>query len=203
MKTRTDIINYLIEKNGYEDYLEIGVCNPAKNYDKINCKNKTGVDPKKNVQYQMTSDKFFEKITKDVMYDIIFVDGMHLHDYALRDINNSLNHLYPSGAIVVHDCNPTKEDLTRPYEEYKGGAWCGTTWKAIAQLRMKRKYLRVCTVNTDYGCAVIKRGVQTVYKPSPDLRVPLSALTKYKFLENNRKELLNLVSVEEFKENYA
>lgn len=41
----TQILNALIEKYNLSSYLEIGVQNPAQNFDKINCDVKVGVDP--------------------------------------------------------------------------------------------------------------------------------------------------------------
>jgi len=152
----------------------------------------------------MTSDKFFEQLSKNYMYDIIFVDGMHLYDYVLRDINNSLKHLNPKGVIVVHDCNPKKKNLVRPYEEYNGGPWCGTVWQAIAHLRMKRGDLQICVVDIDYGCGIIKKGQQEVFKPFPVGHIPIMEdILIYDFLVEHREELLNVCSVEEFKEDYA
>ena len=42
---RTEIINQLIKIYGYKTYLEIGVGNPAINFNKILCIKKIGVDP--------------------------------------------------------------------------------------------------------------------------------------------------------------
>ena len=45
MITRTDIINYLIWKQGYRSYLEIGLDDPEPNFTKIRCELKESVDP--------------------------------------------------------------------------------------------------------------------------------------------------------------
>ena len=42
---RTEIINRLIEKSNYKNYLEIGLDNPDNNYNHIVCENKECVDP--------------------------------------------------------------------------------------------------------------------------------------------------------------
>lgn len=41
----TQLLNYLIERYGLKSYLEIGLQNPANNFDKINAWLKIGVDP--------------------------------------------------------------------------------------------------------------------------------------------------------------
>ena len=50
----------------------------------------------------------------------------------------------------------------------------------------------MCVVDTDYGCGVIRKG-----KPVP-MTVNHPESLDYSFLENNRKEVLNLLSVEAF-----
>lgn len=64
---------------------------------------KHGVDPNVDTTYRMTSDEFFKNYIKQ-KYDIVFVDGLHLHEQVYRDIINSLNNLNENGVIVVHDC---------------------------------------------------------------------------------------------------
>ena len=60
MKTRTEIINMLFRKYGFQSYLEIGVEVPAVNFDKINAAFKESVDPNPlgKCTYIMTSDDF-------------------------------------------------------------------------------------------------------------------------------------------------
>ena len=45
MKTRTEIINWLIRHNNYKKHLEIGVYKSHQNFDKIIVDYKVGVDP--------------------------------------------------------------------------------------------------------------------------------------------------------------
>jgi hypothetical protein len=197
--TRTQIINELIDKYGYENYLEIGVNTPAQNnwnWIGINTKVKHGVDPNPevNATYPVTSDEFFEKHVSQT-YDIVFVDGLHIFEQAYRDITNSLKWLSPNGIIVVHDCNPTTEITQR--RERASDAWHGDVWKAIVKFRMEEIGLTIHTVNADEGCAIIHRGSQILLPVSPD-EDPYD----YSFLERRRTEALNLISVEEFKQIY-
>lgn len=197
--TRTEIINALIDKHGYTDYLEIGVNTPSQpgyNWVGVEVKNKIGVDPNVDHEsvYKMTSDKFFEKITPQ-MNDIVFVDGLHIFEQAYRDIINSLKWLSPNGTIVVHDCNPVTEITQR--RERASDAWHGDVWKAIVKLRMEEIGLTIHTVDTDEGCAIIRRGSQILLPVSPN-EDPYD----YLFLERRRVEALNLISVEEFKRIY-
>ncbi len=191
--TRTELINGLIQKNNYTSYLEIGVNTPSQpgyNWVGVNIQTKHGVDPNVETTYKMTSDEFFEKhITQK--YDIIFVDGLHLHEQVYRDIINSLKYLNDNGVIVVHDCNPTTEITQR--RERVTNAWHGDVWKAIVQLRTENDNIEIYTVNTDEGCGIIKKGHQNLLEIENNEKI-----YEYDFLEKNRIKALNLISVSEF-----
>ena len=64
---RTTIINFLVSYIGAKNYLEIGVRDPRKNYNRIQCQNKYSVDPgvefeDNPVDFKMESDVFFDKL---------------------------------------------------------------------------------------------------------------------------------------------
>jgi len=121
METRIDIINFLSNKFGAKNYLEIGVRNPWECFDHIICENKDSVDPgfenaENNVKYKYTSDEFFRLLEsgkldkeKDFKWDLIFIDGLHTSYQVEIDIRNSLKHLSENGTIILHDCNPPTE----------------------------------------------------------------------------------------------
>jgi hypothetical protein len=189
MKKRTELLNYLIKKYNYKRYLEIGVGDKS-NFNRVQAEYKDGVDPQYICTYRMESNTFFKTIGADKQYDIVFVDGSHRGKHALMDIENSIKHLSPNGIVVVHDCNPMRraEQSQKPRRQ---GPWYGTVWKAIATLRMNRKDLFVCVIDMDCGCGIVKRGKQILFPPSHEEM-------NFKFLDNNRKELLNLITVKEF-----
>lgn len=191
---RTEILNFLIDKFKYQRHLEIGL-DTNKNFKKIKCKYKVGVDPAKgiyshaNPTYTMTSDDFFNQNKE--MFDIIFVDGLHEHKQVYRDIINSLNVLTLGGSVVCHDMNPLSEALqTFPRKNIKGGPWNGDCWKAFVQLRMERDDLEMCVIDADWGIGVIRKGTQ---------KKLVAADLTYENLNKNRNEWLNLVSEMTFK----
>lgn len=118
---RFDIINFLLESlNRPTTYLEIGVRNPDDNFNKINSETKYSVDPgiefeENPVDFKVTSDEFFDGLRKgtfldkDIRFDVIFIDGLHLAEQVDRDITNALEYLTDDGFIVLHDCNPPTE----------------------------------------------------------------------------------------------
>lgn len=199
---RYDIINYLIEKNSYKMYLEIGV-EDGDAISKVQCETKHGVDPaSKCATHHMTSDDFFLNLPSDVMYDIIFIDGLHVEEQVDRDIANSLKHLAPGGIIVVHDCNPPTEWHQRSYEEaLQNGCrlWNGTVWRSMAKLRGSRRDLEVRTVNTDWGCGLIRPSPNTTYG---EQLIELPYDITYQWLCDNRSQVLNLIDARQFYELY-
>lgn len=197
---RTDIINFYISKYKFEKYLEIGVADGV-NIERVTAKYKHGVDPGQEkyyskfselVTHKTTSDNFFAEIKdKNIFYDFIFIDGLHHSDQVDKDIYNSLNHLSPEGIIMLHDANPSSfEAQLVPRIQIE---WNGDVWKSIVKLRCNNPNVEVFTVDTDYGCAILRKGSQKLYN-----KVPLAAALNWNYFVPNRKELLNLISVEEF-----
>ena len=201
---RFDIINYLIEKNNYISYLEIGVRDPKACFNRIIAEHKDGVDPQPlslEINYPMMSAEFFDLIRghDEIKYDIIFVDGAHIYETAKDDVLNSFLHLTTNGTIVMHDCNPPSMWHQRPAEAYDGsGEWNGTAWKAYVELRCLRKDLSMSVIDTDYGVGVIQFGKQKVWKTDD-----FKKCIEYEYLDNNRQRLLNLISPEEFENIYT
>jgi len=194
---RYDIINHIIGKYNLTNYLEIGVFQ-GENIRKINASHKDGVDPGHEgyvvpeVNYPLTSDSFFEFIKdhEDIKYDIIFIDGLHHADQVEKDIKNSLKHLVPNGFIIMHDCNPVSyETQIVPRETI---AWTGNVWKAFVEFKMNNPTYECCVIDTDFGVGIIKN-IGTDYKI-------INRIDDWNYFDINRKELLNLISWEEFKQ---
>ena len=193
---RTDIINNFIQKLGYNSYLEIGTQNPNGNFNQIDIKNKYSVEPfppqglgVNDYSFVGTSDQYFDFISADTKFDIVFIDGLHQYDQVLIDIQNSLDHLSDNGTIVCHDCLPTTETMQE--RENPGGEWTGDTWKAIAELRVETIDLDIKVVDTDYGCGIIRRGTNIPYITDKNYKT-------YTFFNSNKQELMNVISKENF-----
>jgi hypothetical protein len=214
MFMRWDIINSLIRKFNYKTYLEIGQ-QKGQTFREIDITTKDGVDPKpKNTlgidcKYKMTSDQFFkENNRKEKTYDIIFIDGLHIKEQVIKDVNNSLSILNEGGTIILHDCKPETEyqqitssdalerkDRSLARGENSGGVWTGDVWKAFLYLRINNKNLQMYTVDTDCGCGIITLGKQVLYKPD----VSNEEMYTWEYFDKNKKEILNLITVDEFK----
>jgi hypothetical protein len=182
---RYDIIQRLIDQNDYKRYLEIGVAG-GDNFTRINAPIKHGVDPSSPyANYKMTSNDFFKQCNE--VYDIIFIDGLHLEEQVTTDILNSLGHLSDGGVIVVHDCLPTCE-AEQVREQPHGRPWTGDVWKAFAKFRMTCTNLEMFVINADCGCGIIRHGTQELAPMVHD-----SELT-WKFFLDNAERVLNVKS---------
>jgi len=200
---RSDIINRLIKTYDYKSYLEIGYGN-GYTFHKINAPTKVGVDggtgtpSGDSVVVRMRSEDYFKMAAKQgaSKYDIIFIDGSHLSEDVEKDLGSALEFLNEGGSVVMHDCNPPNQFFQERSQSPHVGGWCGDVWKAFVRFRATRKDIEMCVVDTDYGCGVVRVGSQDVL--SLDINKDLT----YDNLEQNRKEWLNLISIEEFLERH-
>jgi hypothetical protein len=196
---RYDIINYLIDKYNLVNYLEIGVFK-GENIREVKAKHKDGVDPSAEgfvapeTNYPITSDEFFELIKgHDIKYDIIFIDGLHHSEQVEKDIRNALNHIVDGGFILLHDCNPTSYEAQQVPR--RTIAWNGDVWKAFVSFKQLYPNMKSCVVDTDFGVGVI----QVNNNMQPELE---NVVFDYTYFNEHRKELLNLITFDEFKANY-
>ena len=210
MPTRTDILNFLLSlSNGSTSYLEIGVRNPDDNYNHIVAAKKYSVDPgvefKANpVDFKVTSDDFFdllargEILSKDIKFDVIFIDGMHIADQVDRDISNSLDYIKDEGFIVLHDCNPPSEWHSREDFYYRftpaGAHWNGTTWKAFLKRRMDPS-LQSCCIDSDWGVGILSKShlIGKSYQGG-------NQFFEFSEFSKSRSDSLNLMSFDRLKE---
>jgi hypothetical protein len=144
---RTTLIQELIRKKRYKNYLEIG-CQYGMSFLPIWCRRKIAVDPMfkipnkrklkwllknptniSNRYFEETSDSFFEK-RRDLLQrlghlDIVFVDGLHTFEASLKDVLNSFNYLRQDGIIIMHDCFPPHKAASTPAADYDVAAGMG------------------------------------------------------------------------------
>ena len=207
---RYHVINALLATTEHTRYLEIGVRNPADNFDRIDASFKISVDPGveskiNDATFPMTSDRFFEQLLEGEIsldheqFDVIFIDGLHLADQVYRDIQNALRIIAPVGYIVLHDCNPptvfhAREDFSEqgPATHY----WNGTSWKAYQRFRTESDK-RCFVVDVDWGVGVIVN-----HSSAAADRIPADAnpFFEYDVMASDRKRILNLLPVQDIPE---
>ena len=186
---RWDLIEYLIKKNNYSDYLEIG-CDQDQLFSKVKIKNKKGVDPENGGNVRKTSDDFFRD-NKD-KFDIVFIDGLHTYEQSKKDILNSVDCLKENGIILVHDCMP--DSMSKQAVPRYRMSWNGDVWKAIIDLRQNEN-LEIYTCEIDQGIGIIKKSKNlSVLKIKKDIKD-----LKFEDYYNNYKEYLRVINLSEFK----
>jgi hypothetical protein len=128
-----------------------------------------GVDPayevselqsKEIVLVKKTSDSFFadqdySRITRRAV-DLTFVDGMHLAEFALRDILNAEKLSTKKSLILVHDIIPTSAEAASRTQ--CAGCWMGDVYKAVIALKNFRPDLQIQCIEDipPSGMAVIR-----------------------------------------------
>jgi hypothetical protein len=95
-------------------------------------------DPDDADVFRLTSDDFFARydlnaVLDGVPLDLVFVDGMHLFEFVLRDLINVGRYAVPTTTVLLHDCYPiSAETATREHLTY---LWTGDVWKIVLCLK--------------------------------------------------------------------
>tara|TARA_B100001057_G_C22521699_1_gene822128 strand:- start:78 stop:749 length:672 start_codon:yes stop_codon:yes gene_type:complete len=185
---RYEIINEIILKKNFKDYLEIG-CFTDENFNKIKVKNKVGVDPIQGGNIRKTSDEYFKSC--EDFFDIIFIDGLHHYDQVKKDILNSLKILKTGGVILIHDCLPRKardQMVPRSHEE-----WNGDVWKSIVEFRTKDD-IDTYVCYADHGLGLI---LNRKNKNKLDLNIKNFKKLKFSDYYKNHKKFMNIINHKE------
>ena len=177
-------------------YLEIGVETGATLALATTADVAVGVDPEAELEVALPaaarvirekSDRFFATQSRSVLFggravELVFIDGMHRFEFALRDFFNAEAWSSPNGTIVLHDCVPiVPASATR---ERKSRFWVGDTWKAALAVARRRPDLRIRTILTaPSGLVVIRRldPSSTVLRESYDALVSELSELSYPF----------------------
>lgn len=164
-RKRFDVLNAILARTGGERYLEIGV-HAGRCFHRVEAARKTGVDPRPRLEVpsqcilEMASDAFFESSPPE--FDLVFVDGLHLAEQALRDVLGALRILRPGGLVVLHDCDPP-DPSTQCRDDgeeriARGERWNGDVWKVLAFLEERFPRLMTGLVTRDEGLGLILPG---------------------------------------------
>lgn len=220
---RLEIIQTLMQKKNLKNYLEIGVFN-GHIFFRIRSNFKLAVDPEfrftnmrkwgktllnpynlYNQYFSKTSDAFFSedapRVIKNKKIDIALIDGMHEYDYALRDVENTLQYLSDDGVIIMHDCNPLTKQAASSFKEWEerkfADTWNGDVWKVILHMQSLRNDVNAFTLDCDQGLGIITKG-----KPERQLNFTEEQIRSlsYEDFNKNRREWLNLKPAEYFNE---
>lgn len=167
---RFDFLSTLAGRKNISSYLEIG-CFQDECFSRIQAPRKVGVDPVSGGTVRGTSDEFFA--TNGETFDLVFIDGLHLAEQVLKDVENSLRVLRPDGVIVLHDCLPL--DAVAQYRQQSSVVWNGDVWKAFVEIR-RWPDVDAATCLIDHGLGVVTRRPNTA-----PLSLPVSSYRQLTF----------------------
>jgi hypothetical protein len=151
-------------------YVEIGVRKGASIRLASAARAVVGIDPEPQLAaplppsmrvFRMTSDEFFARhsLAEELggrNFDLAFIDGMHLFEFALRDFINLERAAGPRSTILVHDCYPVSRETSQ--RQRTTDLWSGDVWKLIVCLKKYRPDLELWTIDVPpTGLGVIRR----------------------------------------------
>jgi hypothetical protein len=140
-------------------YLEIGV-DAGLGLALAECK-AIGIDPRPNLELHQplkpnaqiitaSSDIFFRDYAAHHLQprpDLVFIDGMHLFEFALRDFINVERYSKTSTLVVIDDIHPCHPSQALRWR--KSDAWTGDVWKLYAILKEWRPDLHIIDVDAN------------------------------------------------------
>lgn len=163
-----DFFTMLDQQLAPRTYLEIGT-NAGASVERFSC-DAICIDPKLLVErnvwaprrrsflFQMTADDFFRDEDVHLYFpkgpDIVFLDGMHLFEYLLRDFINAEKVCHARSLVLIHDCLPLSPRMAeRAYQagaeaegEYRW-AWTGDVWKMLYAFKLFRPDLHISFID--------------------------------------------------------
>jgi SAM-dependent methyltransferase len=219
--SKVDIVHRLAERFGYRRYLEFATGTTGHFYRLID---RGRFDECRRLLYNAPPD-FADGLAVDYRsadfgisaplaaiarerrrFDVILVDPYHGYRESRRDLEAALELLTPGGALVVHDCLPPSAELARP--DFQKGDWCGVTYKAYLDFVIAHPELRYVTVDTDYGCGIVRKSAPSVMsRLRRSLRWRQFARWRgfgndyaaaWRYFATHQKTLLDLIDVDAF-----
>ncbi len=115
--------------------------------------------------FEMTSDRFFREAADEAIgqpVDFALVDGMHLADFALRDVMHLERRMARCGIIAVDDVFPNHP--VQAARDRRTRVWTGDVWKLAVELKRIRKDLVIVELDT------APTGLMLLMAPDPQSR---------------------------------
>ena len=149
-------------------YFEIG-CREGRSLSVSNAPVNIGVDPDYQIKwqiespvrlYKMTSDDFFATKASVILkggFDLCFIDGMHLAEYALRDFINCEKFARPGSVVIIDDILP--ENMEIASRTRTTARWTGDVYKLISVLKFARPDLQIDIADVAVKGAMVIRNL--------------------------------------------
>jgi hypothetical protein len=166
-----------------------------------------GIDPEPRVQragaaavFALTSDDFFAEhdlraVFEGVPLDLVFIDGMHLFEFVLRDLINVGRYAVPTTTVLLHDCYPiSAETATREHLTF---LWTGDVWKIVLCLKEYCPGVDVSVVDVPpAGLGIVRHldaGASARLQDRYDEIVTRFMKLEYSALDSDKAGLLNRI----------
>ncbi len=193
-------------------YIEIGVCKGVSfslaHSDTI----AIGVDPKPQIDLSLlpkkhtviseTSDDYFAngRIEKDLggqPFDMAFLDGMHLFEYALRDFIHLEKYSHSDSIVFIHDLYPLNKNTAarKRFADF----WSGDVWKlalCLKEYRPDLTYSLLPCPPTGLGVVTRLDAESTVLQDNYDAILEKYIDMSYNTLEGNKQKKLSLTDMD-------
>lgn len=209
-------INKLAEALRAERYLEVGVCK-GPTFVNVGIKHKDAVDPKflfdhesvrtRHVRtFEITSDDFF--INKaDVLYDVIFLDGLHTFEQTFRDFCASISYAHRKTVWIIDDTMPNDvfsahrdQNIaiqTRAAHGKNNFSWHGDVYKMVPTIHDFFPQFSYLTISANGNPqTLVWFEPRTDFAPKFDRLEPIDRLDYYDFVDL-KGELFNIYDDED------
>lgn len=148
------IINNIVDIENYS-YLELGIFKNV-NFNNIKCINKFSVDMNGNAMFTGTTDEYFQQLSKNEQFDIIFIDANHDYEYVVRDFNNAINHA--TKWVLLHDMIPSSKKFIQP-------KFCSDSFRVLQYL-IKETDFEIYAMNNNFGLTFVKMPATNIEPPA-------------------------------------
>ncbi len=157
-----DVLAWLHGQLRPRGYLEIGVESGQTLHLASGATRAIGVDPElgplrrdwvptAGQVFALTSDDFFARHQRaelfgEVPLDLVFIDGLHCYDAALRDLGHVESWAHAGTVVLLHDVLPPFSQAAQRQRETR--FWVGDTWKSLVALTRARTDLSITLIPT-------------------------------------------------------
>ena len=153
-----NVITAIVRGCAFRSFLELGIgpgllggllrttCPNLERIHGVDIQN--GADPPPGVTWhrEISTDEWFRENV--VKWDCVFVDAMHEHVQAMRDVINAMRVLTPDGLILLHDTYPPNQASVSPMV-------CGDVFRTYLALS-ERSDLEVVNLPLFNGLCIVR-----------------------------------------------
>jgi len=161
------IINHI---NGIENYsyLELGIFNNV-NFNSIKCVNKFSVDMNGKAMFTGTTDEYFQQLSTNEQFDIIFIDANHDYEYVIRDFNNAVDHA--TKWVLMHDMVPRSAKFTQ-------SKYCSDSFRVLQYLISETNF-EIYTMDNNFGLTFVKMPAVKISPPDTYSEIPYNNFVNF------------------------